>query len=418
MTDRPADQGAAGNGTAGGRVPLFIAILMALYVLGEASNTMFVPALPALVELFGAPEAIVQYTLSGYALAFAIGQLLFGPLSDRFGRRPGVLAGLVVFLAGTAIALLATSIGWLILGRVLQGLGACAGYVGARAMVRDRFGRQGAAPVMALLFLCLSVAVILSPVIGGLVVDGLGWRVGFWLQGGAALILGLVCLFALRETNARPDPHALRLLRLLRNYADLFANPRYLAFMLTHSCGYAGILAFFAGGAFALTDQMGLTRQELGQGLGLVMVGFLLGIVAAMLALRRLGADIRLLVSISTVLMAVPPVLLLLWSAFGILDLTGLMVLEFAFMFGTGLMAPNTAAGVMLEYPDRAGLAAALLGCMQMAAAAVATAVVSILSVRYGVEAITVAQALLGGAALLLFHLLVRMGGRRGAVGD
>ncbi|MEQ8347788.1 MAG: multidrug effflux MFS transporter [Sneathiellaceae bacterium] len=400
------------------RAPAFVALLMALFVLGEASNTMFVPALPSLVELFAQPESIVQYSLSGYALAFAVGQLVFGPFSDRFGRRPGVLIGLVVFLVGTAVALAAPTIGWLILGRVLQGLGACAGYVVSRAVVRDRFGRQGAAPVMGFLFLCLAIAVILSPVIGGLVVEGAGWQFGFWLQGGAALVLGVVVLFGLTETNLRRDPDALRLGRLMRNYASLFGNPRYLAFMLTHSCAYAGILAFFAGGAFALTDQMGLTRQELGQGLGLVMTGFLVGIVTAMLALRRFGAGIRQLVSISTVLMAVPPLALLAWSAIGEVDLAGLMVLEFVFMFGTGLMAPNTAAGVMLEYPDRAGLAAALLGCMQMAAAAIVTALVSILSVRLGVDAISGAQALLGLATLVLFNLLIRMGGRRDGVGD
>lgn len=398
------------------RAPALVALLMGLFVLGETSNTMFVPAMPGFVELFHAPASVVQYTLSGYAMAFAAGQLLFGPFSDRFGRRPGVLIGLGIYLAGSVVALLAPGIGWLILGRVLQGLGACAGYVVARAVVRDRFGREGAAPVMGFLFLCLSVAVILAPVLGGYVVEALGWRVGFWLQCGAGAALAVACAAGLTETNGRRDMHALRMGRLARNYGHLLLNPRYLAYMLTHSCAYAGILAFFAGGAFALTDRMGLSRQALGHTLGLVMVGFLLGVVVAMLAHRRWGIGIRSLVSASTVLMALPPLVLLVWELSGEPGLTAVLALEFVFMFGTGLMAPNTAAGVMLEYPDRAGLAAALLGCMQMAAAAVGTAVVSILSVSLGLLAVAGAQALLGGATVLLFHGLERMGGRRDEV--
>src|SRR5690606_10902659 len=159
-----------------------------------------------------------------------------------------------------------------ILGRVLQGLGACAGYVVARAVVRDRFGRDRAAPVMGFLFLCLSVAVLLSPVIGGFVVDRLGWRSRFWLQGGIAMPLVVAGLRGVTERNRRGAPQALRLGRLFRNVAGLFGKPRYLAYMLAHSCAYAGILAFFAGGAFALTEQTGLGGQDLGRTLGLVMV--------------------------------------------------------------------------------------------------------------------------------------------------
>jgi len=398
--------------------PGLVAILMALFVLGETSNTMFVPAMPALVDLFAIGPGIVQYGLSGFALAFAVGQLLFGPLSDRFGRRPGVLIGLAIFLSGSLIAVLAPNIGWLILGRVLQGLGACAGYVVARAMVRDRFGRDGAAPVMGFLFLCLALAVILSPVVGGTIVDRLGWQSGFWLQLAIGTAMAAACLAWLPETNHRRDPQALRLGRLARNYAGLFANPRYLAYMLTHSFAYVGILAFFAGGAFALTDQMGLSRQQLGNALGLVMVGFLLGTLTAMLAQRRFGIGIRPLVSASTVLMAAAPLLFLVGHMAGAMDLTLLLVLQFAFMFGAGLMAPNTAAGVMLEYPDRAGLAAAVLGCFQMAVAGFAAAAVGILSPSLGVLAIAVAQVPAGVGALLLFHLLVRMGGRRDGEAD
>lgn len=399
-------------------VPGLVAILMALFVLGEASNTMFVPAMPALVDLFGVGPGIVQYGLSGFALAFAAGQLLFGPLSDRFGRRPCALAGMAIFLAGTLVAVLAPDIGWLILGRVLQGLGACAGYVVARAMVRDAFGREGAAPVMGFLFLCLALAVILSPVIGGAVVDRLGWQTGFWLQFAIAAVMALACLVRLPETNRRLDRQALRLGRLARNYGALFRNPRYLAYMLTHSFAYVGILAFFSGGAFALTDRMGLSRQELGQVVGLVMVGFLLGTLVAMLAHRRLGIGIRPLVSASTVLMAGAPALLLAIDLGRGTGLHTFLALQFAFMFGAGLMAPNTAAGVMMEYPDRAGLAAAVLGSFQMAAAGLAAAIVGILSVSLGLLVVAAAQIVVGMASLILFHVLVRRAGRPDGMAD
>ena len=410
MTDRPSAGRVAGTGAmpvdGAGAATGLLTVLTAMFILGEGSSTMFVPAMPSLAAQFEVAPGIVQYSLSGYALAFGVATLISGPLSDRFGRRPVALAGLLLFLAGALVAVAGDSIAAVILGRVLQGAGAAAGYVVSRAVIRDRFAGASAARAMSFLFFGLALVVILAPMAGGQLVHGLGWQSAFLLPAGIAVAVTAASLLLLRESNLRPDPEAINPVPMLRNYAALFANPRYLAFMAAHACAYAGIMAFLAGGTFALS-QIGLDHRALGLALGTAMAGFLLGSLAAMQAQKRLGAGIRRLVSASTVLMTVAPALLLLLGPDRGLSVPVFLALQFAFLFAAGLMAPNTAAGVMLEYPHRAGLAAAMLGAVQQAVAAVATIAVTLLLALYGGIVVAAVQAALGVVAILAFHLLI-----------
>ncbi|MEQ8349402.1 MAG: MFS transporter [Sneathiellaceae bacterium] len=389
-----------------------LTVLTAMFILGEGSSTMFVPAMPALASQFDVAPGIVQYSLSGYALAFGAATLLSGPLSDRFGRRPVALAGLLLFLAGALVAAGGESIDAVILGRVLQGAGAASGYVVSRAVIRDRFAGGVAARAMSFLFFGLALVVIVAPMAGGQLVHSLGWQSAFLLQAAIAAAVTLASLLLLRESNRQPDRDAIRPLPMLRNYAALFANPRYLAFMAAHACAYAGIMAFLAGGTFALS-QIGLDHRGIGLALGIAMGGFLLGSLAAMQAQRRLGTGIRRLVSLSTLLLAAAPAVLLLVGPDRGLSVAVFLALQFAFMFAAGLMAPNTAAGVMLEYPHRAGLAAAMLGSVQQASAAIATVAVTLLLATAGGIAVPAVQAVLGAVAVLAFHLLIRRPARQ-----
>ncbi|MEQ8349403.1 MAG: MFS transporter [Sneathiellaceae bacterium] len=386
-----------------------IAGLMALFVFAEGANTMFVPAMPGLARDFGAPDAIVQYALSGYVLAFGIGNLVCGPLSDRLGRRPVALGGLALFLVGALIAATAEDIGMVILGRVLQGGAAAAGFVVSRAAVRDRFSTAAAARILSYLFFALAVVFILAPIAGGQLVHHLGWTSVFLVQAVLTIVLFAVCTVLLpgKPRKAARVPPGVR--EVLRNYAELLGNPRYLAYLVAHACAYSGVMSFLAGGAFALTQQ-DLDHRELGLALGLGMCGYLLGAIASAQAHRWLGWGIRRLVSVAAVWMtAATIVLLALRPGFG-LDAATFLGMQVAIIFAAGLMSPNTAAGVMVEYPHRAGLAAALLGSVQKAAAAVVTVFVVLLLPLIGGIVVPASQFLLGMAAILAFHLLIRRG--------
>ncbi|MFC3228910.1 MFS transporter [Marinibaculum pumilum] len=394
--------------------PVTIAGLMALFVFAEAANTMFVPVMPAMRGEFGAADAVVQYTLSGYILTFGLGNLVCGPLSDRFGRRPVALAGLALFTLGALVAVQATDIWIVILGRVLQGAGAAAGFVVSRAAVRDRFPPAAAPRILSYLFFGLAVMLVLAPIAGGQLAHLLGWHAVFLAQAALAVLLFAGCVPLLAGAGQSPRGQGMRPPQVVSAYAGLLRNPRYLAYLVPHACAYSAIIAFLAGGAFALSQQA-LDHRELGLALGIGMTGYLLGAIASAQAHRRLGWGIDRLVWIAALWMTCATIALLaLRPGYG-LSAASFLGLQIAIIFAAGLMSPNTAAGVMAQQPQRAGLAAALLGSVQKAAAAAVTVIVVLMLPLIGGIVVPVSQFVLGVTAVLSFHDLLRRGAARAA---
>src|SRR5438067_11202684 len=178
-----------------------LALLAAVTALAFCALHMVVPALPLLVGVFDDSPARVQLVLSLYLAGIAAGQLVYGPVSDRFGRRPVLIAGLAMFLFGTLLCGLAPTLGLLILGRVLQGLGACAGVVLARAIIRDVYEREAAARGLALVMMAMTLAPAISPAFGAYLAEWIDWRAIFVLLGGLGVIVFALTLLRLGETN-------------------------------------------------------------------------------------------------------------------------------------------------------------------------------------------------------------------------
>src|SRR6266446_10357734 len=186
------------------------ALLTALVALGPMSTDLYLPSLPGLLRHFDADIAEVQLTLSVFLVGLAVGQLVYGPLSDRFGRRPVLLAGLILYVVASAICALAPGVPTLIAARLLQATGACAGPVVCRAVVRDVHGREGAARILSYMGAAMALAPTLGPILGGFLELWFGWRAAFavmTLYGAAGLV---IVALALPETNLAPDLHAAR----------------------------------------------------------------------------------------------------------------------------------------------------------------------------------------------------------------
>ncbi len=340
--------------------PVLILALALLLGLQPVSTDLYLPVLPALRESLPASMSGLQLTLSALMVSFGLGQLLLGPLSDRWGRRPVLLAGLAVFVLAGLGGALAQSIGQLIAWRAAQGLGLAAAVVCARAMLRDWYEPQQGARAMARALSGLGLIAMLSPALGGWLAGQLGWR---WpllaIAAVGALALSLIA-WRVPESLARPDPAALQPRRLLANWALVLAHPVFRAYGLMTAMAYATLYSFLAGSAFAFIEVLGLSRERYGLVVASAAGVYVLGTYACRHWLARLslaqtvrrGALFTLLGSL----------------AVGGLALAGhsawwsLLLPHWALIFGHGVLQPCGQAGAVGPFPRQAGTAAALAG--------------------------------------------------------
>jgi DHA1 family bicyclomycin/chloramphenicol resistance-like MFS transporter len=366
---------------------------------------MSLPALPALARDFAAPADRVQLTLSLFLLGYAGGQLVCGPLSDRFGRRPLLLIGLVVYaLAGVTCAL-APRIGVLLAARLVQGVGACVGPVLGRAVVRDHLSGPRAAQMLSSLTLVMALAPLLAPIIGGQLLEHFGWQAIYLCLGvvGAALLAATWAGFG--ESLKHPDPQAITPARLLANYRTFLGNRHCLGFALVNGFGFAGLFCFISGSPLVLIEVYGVPSARYGLYFGLSAVGIMLGAATNKRLLHRFSGE-RVL-RWGLVLLLAAGLLLLLQSATRLGGAAGVMPPVMLYVFAYALTAPNATALAMEPLPRMAGMAASLMGAIQMAGGSLAGWLVSLV---YDGTPLAMGEglALMAAGAFATYHLLVR----------
>jgi DHA1 family bicyclomycin/chloramphenicol resistance-like MFS transporter len=348
-------------------------ILSALVAFAPMSIDMYLPALPALERYFATDSASVQHTLASFFAGLAIGQLFYGPLADRFGRKPPLYFGLALYMAASIGCALAPGIGSLIVLRFLQAISGCAGMVVARAVVRDLYDHQESARVFSVLLMVMGIAPVLAPLAGGYLLAWLGWRSIFWVLA----LFGLACLLAVRfglpETIPRGLPR-MPLSKALGNYASLLADRRYLGYALSGGFGQAGMFAYISGSPFVFIDLYGVPAHAYGWLFGLNAAGIIAFTQANRRLLLRHPAD-RVMDRANLASFVICLALLAMACTSGA-GLIGILVPLFFVVSLRGLTFPNASAGAMAPFPEKAGSASALLGSLQFAIAAIASAAV------------------------------------------
>lgn len=383
-------------------------VLTALVAFQAISTDLYLPSLPFIVRDLATDVETVQLTLSLFLLGFGAGQLLWGPLSDRFGRRPVLLLGLGLYtLAGLACAL-AADIRSLVAFRMLQGVAASAGPVLGRAIVRDLWGPRDSARMLSYLAGAMAIAPMVGPILGGWLTALFGWRANFLalatFGGGVLLASALI----LAESNRTPDPLALRPARLFAGYATILGQPSFIWHALTAGFVYSGIFCFISGSSYVLIELSGLTPPAYGLAFALAVAGYMSGGLLAGWLHRRiepaqllfLGALICTLAACLGLIVSLPglpPPALIIAPAFG-------------FFFGAGMVLPNAMAGAIAPFATRAGLASALLGALQLA---IGAAIGVVLAALYDGSARPMTGLLAGCALLTLWT--ARQAGRQTA---
>ena len=388
-------------------------LLTCLVAVGPISTDLYLPSLPSLVGVFHTDVAKVQLTLSVFLLGFALSQLIYGPLSDRFGRRPMLIAGLIIYLAATAACALATSIEALIVARFFQALGGCCGPVLGRAVVRDVYGVAHAARMLAYMGAAMALAPALGPIIGGYLFVWFGWKSSFYLLAafGAACLAGVVAW--LPETNAHKNPHATDPAMLVKNYATIARHPQFLGYALCVAFGYSVIFVFISGSSFVLVDVLGVAPENFGYCFATAVAGYIIGTFLSGRLTLKLG--INRMIAMGTALAALAGVVMAALALAGVYTVAAILVpIVFCFA-GVGLNFPNAIAGAIGPFPKMAGAASALMGFIQMSCAA---------AVGYGVGHLydgtpvpmAIAMAAVGCAGLATYWLLVKPGQTRSMV--
>lgn len=384
-----------------------ILVLGAISALTPASIDMYLPSFPLLARDLDATPASIQLTLSTYLVGLAAGQALYGPLADRLGRRRPLIAGLGVYVLGSAGCALATRIDALIALRLVQALGGSACLVIPRAIVRDRFEPQASARVFSHLMLVVGVAPILAPLVGAQIARVAGWRGVFAaLAALGAANLGSAMVFL---SESRPSQVATRVGTgaALHDYARLLTDPRFLAFAVSGGLAMAGMFAYIADSPFVLIELHGLSPQAYSLAFGANACALIAASQLNAAAVARLPAERVLAGALPTA--ALLGAALLVATATGAGGLPALLALLFAYMASRGFIQPNAVAGALAHHPQRAGSASALVGVLQFGGATLASVLVGALhdgSAR-PMAAVMAATSLLGAGA---YAVLARPG--------
>lgn len=335
-----------------------------LIAMGSVSMSLYTPAMPTLVEIFRTDPSTIKLTLSIYFFGYAFAQLISGPLSDAWGRRPTTLCFLGMYLAGSTICALAPTVELLLAGRLLQGIGAAGGVVLSRAIVRDQFVGQTSARIMNTIGLMVSLGPSFAPTLGGFLLTGFGWHSIFLLMVGYGFLLVGLVLFILPETLPQRDFSHLHPRRMLHNYFTLLTDPTFMRPSMVIGLTLGGLYTMAAILPFVLVDMVGLTPTQFGLGMLVQSGAYISGSMVVRQALKHRPAHVMVPFGLAIILGA--------GAAMAIVYRTiepsflSIMIPVGVWAFGIAFIMPAMTTDALANFPKMAGAAAALTGFMQI----------------------------------------------------
>ncbi len=350
----------------------FVVTLAAVTATGPFAMQIFLPALPAIARDFSVDASTAQLTLSVSLFATAIATLVYGPLADRFGRRPMLLTGLLLFVIGSLLCTFAPDVNTLIAARVVQSCGGAAGMVIARAIARDLYGPVGAALLISRLTMVMVVAPMVAPFIGGVLNDAVSWRSIFAVVALAGVVVAVVT--ARRVTESAPAGSHDPAFGILGGFVELLGSPRFRLMMLYPAFSSMIFFTFIAGAPYVMVELMNRPAAEYGLYFMLVAGGFIAGNYVATRISARVGTLDMMVYGMLLGAAGVGVAMIFNWTGFA--SPLHLFLPIMASQIGQGMGLPNAQAAVLNVFPLRAGTASALTGFLQMMAAAGASQLV------------------------------------------
>ncbi len=355
---------------------LIIAILGALATISPFAIDMYLPAFPEMAAALHTSTARISLSLSSYFAGLAAGQLFYGPLLDRFGRKPPVYAGLILFIAASMLCLGSQTVEWLIAMRFVQAVGGCAAGIAAMAMVRDFFHVNETAKIISLLILIIGASPLLAPSTGVFVSTHLGWKWVFIILSAFVLVMLLVTRWVLPEGHKPDRTISLRPMPILRNYAAVLREPQFLTYTLAGSFSFSGLLVYVASSPIVFMEVFHVSARQFGAIFAGLAVGFIGSNQLNIHLLRKFSSQqlfrAMLLIECPTA------TLLLIGTFFGWFGLPATLVLLFIALSSLGLAFPNAAALALVPFDRNIGSASAMLGFLQIGVSGLASASIGI----------------------------------------
>ncbi|AWN26942.1 Bcr/CflA family multidrug efflux MFS transporter [Streptomyces sp. NEAU-S7GS2] len=410
-----AERGAAAAPAASRRTSLLVTLVLGgLTAVPPLSMDMYLPALPQVTAALHSPAATVQLTLTTCLAGMALGQMIVGPMSDKWGRRRPLLAGMVIYVLATALCAVATNAELLIAFRLLQGLAGAAGIVIARAVVRDLYDGVAMARFFSTLMLISGVAPVVAPLIGGQILRLTDWRGVFVVLTAVGVALTLLVWRKLHETLPPERRHSGGLGQTLRTMRDLLADRVFSGYALVGAFAFAALFAYISASPFVVQEIYGASPQTFGLLFGINSVGLVaVGQINGKLLVGRVGLDKVLGTGLAVIALAATALLLMSAGVFGHVGLVPTAAGLFVLMAAMGLVMPSTNTLALLRTPHAAGSASALLGTSTFLLGSVASPLVGIAGERTAVP-MALVQLSCAVLALVCFLGMCRPWQRRG----
>jgi DHA1 family bicyclomycin/chloramphenicol resistance-like MFS transporter len=350
---------------------ILIPFLGAIAALGPLSNDLYVPSMSLVAAGLGVTGPDVQLTMSSLLIGFSFGALIYGPLSDRFGRKPILCLGLTMYAVAGVLAALSSTLTLLVLARALQGFAASAGMVLSRAIILDRWRGEEASRALSWVSIFMFFTPVLAPLVGGWLAGFGSWPAVFWMQGGAGVLCLLVTLFMLPRVKR---PASGSVLASIRAYLPIITDSQALGYMLCSALGFIGVVAFVSTASFVFVEYYALTPQVFAVCFSTVMLGGSIGAYANSHYVAQLG--ISRMLGFGATSLAVGGVAVLVSSLLGG-GVAGLVISFMVYVFGLGFVFANTVARTLSRFPTSMGAASSLFGVNQFFIGGIVAALLS-----------------------------------------